>query len=89
MNIKTDTASLFADELPGFEEAWTGNVKGRLPGWRGDFNMHGNAGKHYLVLSCWTFFSFSFMFVSSFYFIYFTIRWFHNIEGRMHSPSLP
>lgn len=58
MNIKTDTASLFADELPGFEEAWTGNVKGHLPGWRGEFNMHGNAGKHYLVLSCWTFFHF-------------------------------
>ncbi|BFG21737.1 hypothetical protein CerSpe_080110 [Prunus speciosa] len=36
--------NLNEDELPGFEEAWTGNVKGHLPGWRGEFNMHGNAG---------------------------------------------
>lgn len=36
--------NLNEDDLPGFEEAWTGNVKGHLPGWRGEFNMHGNAG---------------------------------------------
>ncbi|KAM1480517.1 hypothetical protein ACFX2I_027654 [Malus domestica] len=34
--------NLNEDELPGFEEAWTGNVGGHLPGWRHEFDMHGN-----------------------------------------------
>ncbi|TQD84800.1 hypothetical protein C1H46_029648 [Malus baccata] len=34
--------NLNEDELPGFEEAWTGNVGRHLPGWRHEFDMHGN-----------------------------------------------
>lgn len=37
--------NLNEDELAGFEEAWNGNVKVHLPGWRDEFDNRGNAGE--------------------------------------------
>lgn len=50
INTEIDVIMLYPDELAGFEEAWNGNVKVHLPGWRDEFDNRGNAGKFYLVL---------------------------------------
>lgn len=45
---KVDTVqtlhNLNEDELSGFEAAWNGNVRGQLPGWNNQFDMHGTTG---------------------------------------------
>ncbi|KDP28758.1 hypothetical protein JCGZ_14529 [Jatropha curcas] len=45
---KVDTVqtlhNLNEDELSGFEAKWNGNVKRQLPGWSGQFDMHGTTG---------------------------------------------
>ncbi|CAA3018875.1 Hypothetical predicted protein [Olea europaea subsp. europaea] len=48
--------NLAEDELPGFEQAWKGNVDGHLPGWNTGFDSHsgsGNTGGAQTDLASW------------------------------------